>query len=230
MNICIYKCYVYNKYIDEDILLIQQEKQRFINCFYEILQSYNLLNESNHKQTNQKKTSEIEKEYIISSPYLLTKSNTQGLTIDDLTTTRELQNEEQSPNPSNNPIPTSSHSINPSNKSNKVTRNKIEYEGHSFIPTYDNGIYILEDLVSNDTIQDIHNADWIDVTMILSQDEIMTLINRKKAMQKLRSHSLGNLKHPPTIRTSTPYIDPKLSKLQFRTDQPHKWIGKRNIN
>mmetsp|Transcript_5573 Transcript_5573/g.5012 ORF Transcript_5573/g.5012 Transcript_5573/m.5012 type:complete len:127 (-) Transcript_5573:63-443(-) len=100
-------------------------------------------------------------------------------------------------------------------------RTKIEVESIGYVPTKSPGIYEREDK-NNVTFSD----KYMDIKIVLTPDEMITLLARKKAMKRVQNQGLGLFTAGTnSIRSSTPYIDPhRVIKETYRPDQPQKWL------
>lgn len=97
------------------------------------------------------------------------------------------------------------------------SRIKIDIDECSYVPTKSPGIYSREEEVAK-------NNKWLDVKIVLTADELETLVKRKQAMKRVKNQGL-NLPNQGSIQSSTPYVDPRrIQREIYRPDQPHKWI------
>lgn len=101
------------------------------------------------------------------------------------------------------------------------SRGKIQVDDHSFVPTSVEGVYIREDGVE----QIPSSEKWIDIKVVLDEDEIKTLASRKKALKRAQNMGLMSSNFV-SIQSSTPYIDPRrIVKETYRPDHPEKWLN-----
>lgn len=103
------------------------------------------------------------------------------------------------------------------------TRDKI-VEGITYLPTNMAGYYIRQDAP-----QVGNNDKYIDFQIILTQDELNTLVQRKKALLRMNGGINSATTGTPnkiSIQASTPYIDP-CRHFEYRPVQQDKWVGKK---
>jgi hypothetical protein len=98
-------------------------------------------------------------------------------------------------------------------------RGKIQIDENSYVPTSVPGVYARED--GNEQSS---SDKWLDVKVVLTQEELTTLAARKKAMKRAKNLGLSSTNFV-SVQSSTPYIDPhRIIKETYRPDQPDKWI------
>jgi len=100
-------------------------------------------------------------------------------------------------------------------------RGKIQVDDDSFVPTSVAGVYVREDGMD----QMPSSEKWIDVKVVLDQDELKTLASRKKALKRVQKMGLASSNFV-SVQSSTPYIDQRrIVKETYRPDHPEKWLN-----
>ncbi len=97
-------------------------------------------------------------------------------------------------------------------------------EGVTFLSTNMPGYYIRQDAAV------IGPSDkYIDFQIVLSPEEVTTLIQRKKALMRINggvNSATTSTPSKPSIQASTPYIDPG-RLFEYRPVQQDKWVSKK---
>jgi len=111
-------------------------------------------------------------------------------------------------------------------KKEELVRNPINSENGTFVPSHTKGIYVL---MGEEDIEE--SRRHIDYQVILTEDELMTIVARQRAVRaeqlhrqrftaKVKENKLG-------IMASGPYMDSKrVLKDHYRHDQPEKFTVK----
>jgi hypothetical protein len=107
--------------------------------------------------------------------------------------------------------------------SEKPSRNSIEVNGVSFDPTPVTGFYTRA--MGRKEAEYMISDKFIDVQIILTQEELTTLAARKKINRPdaklFRSQAAAT-----SVHSSTPYVDPRRIKHDMlRPSHPDRWLG-----
>lgn len=135
----------------------------------------------------------------------------------------------------------------------KHERQLIQIDMNEYVPTAKLGVYVRKDMAvalneqnkeeqpdknqeliqslwgnttrSNSIPLSMNPENWIDLQIVLSQDEMNTLAQRKKALHRVKNQRLYVTCGQTSIQASTPYVEPrKIIHETYRPDQPHKWV------
>jgi hypothetical protein len=108
-------------------------------------------------------------------------------------------------------------------RSEKVVREVIEMHGAVFEPTQVKGLYNRQ--MNREEEEEFLSDKYIDVQIILTQDEIATLAARKR-VERPDKKLFKSECAATSVHTSTPYVDPsRIRRDMFRPGHPDRWLG-----
>eukprot|EP01031_Cornospumella_fuschlensis_P033707 gene33707-40780_t len=104
-----------------------------------------------------------------------------------------------------------------------VLRDTIELNGVTFDPSPVTGLYSRR--MDRGEESELVSDRFIDVQIVLTQEELATLAARKKA-QKPQTKLFKNQQASTSVHTAVPYIDPsRIKRDMLRPGHPDRWLG-----
>jgi hypothetical protein len=110
---------------------------------------------------------------------------------------------------------------------NQSQRSPVELNGVVFLPSKQNGFYSRQDTLTPGLDTTPLPEKYVDFQIILTEEELTTLANRKKTIMSRVGHGFSlKTAADASLHISTPYVDPRrIHKDLLRPVNPDKWIS-----